>query len=101
MNRGPEGKQNTRRGAARAERERETLRAARYAQRLEREGRAPAGPAERTPSIPPAPVYEAEIVPGLEEFARAELRGLVGARVAIKPERQAGAFQFPYRGDAR
>lgn len=102
MNRGSKEKQSGRRGAARAERERETLRVSRYAQRLEREGRAPAGAStERAAAAPPVPVYELEVVPGLEEFARAELRGLLGGRLAARAGTQAGTLRFPYRGDAR
>jgi tRNA (guanine6-N2)-methyltransferase len=89
--------EEARRGAARAERERKSLRERRYAQRLEREGRAPARPA----STPTAPTYEAEVVPGLERFAREELRKTLGARLSVRPGPQAGTIAFAHRGDAR
>lgn len=40
-------------------------------------------------------------MPGLEEFARAELRGLFRGRVAPRAGAQPGTLCFPYRGDAR
>jgi hypothetical protein len=102
MNRGSRQKSSARRGAARAEREREALRISRYAQRLEREGRTPvAAQGEPPAATPNAPIYEMEVVPGLEEFARAELHGLVRARAAIRPGPQQGTLRFPYRGEAR
>src|SRR6266511_4038698 len=88
-----------RRGAARATRERETLRVNRYAQRLEREGRAPS-PRPATPSqAPPAPWYEADVVPGLEGFATSEMRRLLGARLSVRPGTQAGTLSFQTRAD--
>jgi tRNA (guanine6-N2)-methyltransferase len=102
MNQGKRGSERARRGAARAERERETLRASRYAQRLEREGRVSPGQTA-TPAAAAATVsmYEAEVVLGLEEFARAELRALFRGRPPARGGAQPGTLLFPYRGDAR
>ena len=101
MNRGQRGSE-ARRGAARAERERQSRRAQRYAQRLRREGRpVPGQAAEPRASAATPPMYEAEVVPGLEEFAWAELRSLAGGRLMARPGAQAGTLCFPYRGDAR
>jgi tRNA (guanine6-N2)-methyltransferase len=102
MKREKSGSEAARRGAARAERERETLRTRRYAQRLEREGRLPAG--QTAVSGAPAaatPLYEAEVVPGLEEFARAELRTLFRVSLPARSGTPSGTLLFPYRGDAR
>lgn len=93
--RGEQGRQDARRGAGRAERERRTLREQRYAQRLEREGRLP----PRPPSTPAAPTYEAEVVPGLEPFAREELRRLLGPKLPVRPGPQPGTLSFALRGD--
>ena len=102
MSLGKSGSERARRGAARAERERETLRARRYAQRLEREGRVAPGQTSTAAATAAAiPMYEAEVVLGLEEFARAELRALFRGRVPARGGAQPGTFLFPYRGDAR
>jgi tRNA (guanine6-N2)-methyltransferase len=99
MNRNTESKEAARRGLARAEREKETLRARRYAQRLEREGRAPAPePASHAPAVP---VYELEFVPGLEPFVRDELRRLLRGRPVARPGAADGALSLEYRGEAR
>src|SRR5438045_8412785 len=99
MNREKGKKEEARRGAARAQRERETLRTRPYAQRLERDGRAPVVPASRLPA--PAPAYEIEVVPGLEPFAREELRRLLRARLALRPGPAEGTITLEHRGDAR
>jgi tRNA (guanine6-N2)-methyltransferase len=98
----PDGERDlrARRGAARATRERETLRASRYAQRREREGRPLTSTASLSLSLPPVPEYEVEVVPGLEEVATTELRRLLGARLRVRPGQQAGTLCFQSRADA-
>src|SRR5205807_2038949 len=99
----PTGVDASRRGAARAERERQTLRAQRYAQRLEREGRSPVPQTTGTgPAVAPAtPVYEVEFIPGLEEYVRAELRGLLHGPLPVRPGALSGTLTVPFRGDAQ
>src|SRR5437588_7904341 len=99
MNREKGKQEEARRGAARAQRERETLRTRRYAQRLEREGRSPVVPPARLP--PPAPAYEIEVVPGLEPFAREELRRLLRVRTGLRMGPAEGTLTLEHRGDAR
>src|SRR5439155_849813 len=99
MNRQKASAEAARRGAARAERERETLRTERYAQRLQKEGRAPAPSAASAPR--PPPVYEVEVVPGLEPFAREELRRLLRGRLTLRPGPAEGTLSLEHRGDAR
>src|SRR4051794_2844166 len=99
MNRQKATNEPARRGAARAARERETLRAERYAQRLRKEGRAPAPPPASLP--PPVPAYEVEVVPGLEPFAQSELRRLLRGRLSLRPAQAEGALTLEHRGDPR
>jgi tRNA (guanine6-N2)-methyltransferase len=89
-----------RRGEARATRERESLRASRYAQRREREGRPITPSAPVSPKLPPAAEYEAEVVPGLEPFAIDELRRILGARLKVPAGLQRGTLCFQTRADA-
>src|SRR2546423_6135977 len=99
MNRQRANNEAARRGAARAERERETLRAERYAQRLRKEGRAPAPPPASLP--PRTPLYEVEVVPGLEPFAREELRRLLRGRLTLRPGPAEGMLSLELRGGPR
>jgi tRNA (guanine6-N2)-methyltransferase len=97
---GERSDQRQRRGAARAQREVEARRAARRAQRLSSEERPPT-PRAAAPGAAPTPVYEAEVIPGLEEMARAELRRLLGPRHGVLPGPQPGTLSFQSRIDPR
>src|SRR5690349_16493707 len=94
----PGGRSDQRRGAARAEREIEIRRAARRALREPREEREPTTDAA-PPRVAPAPAYEADVVPGLEELARAELHALLGAHRGVYLGPQSGSLWFQSRVD--
>jgi tRNA (guanine6-N2)-methyltransferase len=95
----PGGRSDQRRGAARAEREIELRRAARRAQRFPPEEREQAAAAP--PRVALAPAYEAEVVPGLEEMARAELHALLGTHRGVYLGPQPGSLWFQSRLDSR
>jgi tRNA (guanine6-N2)-methyltransferase len=92
--------QRQRRGAARVEREKETRRAARRALRAPPDERDPK-PAVAAPRSKLAPAYEAEVIPGLEEAARAELHALLGVHRGVYLGPQAGTLWFRSRIEPR
>src|SRR5215210_4603114 len=94
----PGGRSDQRRGAARAEREKEARRAARRALRFpSEESQQPA--TAGAPRVELAPAYEAEVVPGLEEMARAELHALLGTHRGVYLGPQPGSLWFRSRLD--
>jgi tRNA (guanine6-N2)-methyltransferase len=84
---------HARRGVARVEREREARRAARSVP--------PASGPSSSPTVPAAPHYEAEVVPGLEALAQEELRALLGSRLRVQPGSQPGTLTFQSRVEAQ